>query len=157
MNKSIKFILGGVALLCASQDVLGVYNLKTINGIKQAIKEAACVANSVKHTAAARTIMGDPKADYGNALAGAVDNLLNPFYDKLQQKQLERDKKMDELTDAQVLFSQLEEVKEYLGTGSAGLSSKGDPNIPNACPSAIADEAGNQGRKLRKFLKNLKK
>ena len=157
MNKSMKFIFGGIVLLCASQDVLGAYNLKTTNGLKQAIKEAAGVANSTQHTAAARAITGDSKTDYGKALADAVDYQLKPFYDSLKAYHTTRDKKIDELAEAQVLFGQLEEIKEYLGAGSTGLSSKGDPSNPNPCPTNIADPAGEQGRKLRNFLKSLKK
>ncbi len=99
MNKSMKFVLGGLALLCSSQDVLGKYNFDDMStkaardNLKAAISDMAGVHNHTSYHKASVAILGKgsnvKNNPIGKVLIKAVDDMVGPKTNALKFKREE--------------------------------------------------------------------
>ena len=141
----MKFVLGGLALLCSSQDVLGnklpgaKYDLVIGNDFVAAIQQMTGVNNTTKYVQASKAITGKGSNVrqnlIGKALSGALTDMMAPA-------QKEIDDAVQDFKDAQKeylaakaentkVLAVLQGVKAFLDThdGAQGCGDKNPKRI----------------------------
>ncbi len=158
MNKSMKFVLGGLALLCSSQDVLGnkllgaKYDLVIGNDFVAAIQQMTGVNNTTKYVQASKAITGKGSNVrqnlIGKALSDALTDMMAPTQKEINDaaedfKNIQKEYVAAKAENTKVV-GVLEAVKAFLvkHDGASGCGDKTPKRIITNQTKAVTELIG---------------